>query len=139
MYWMNADPSTVSLSCQEESRCDWKHCDVVAHMPEMYAHRHALTHMDTYTGAHTHGHIHRCTHTCTHRYDQISGCVLVCQVFFAQTVPTPSAAVLKESFTTAFVYHLSSLRVTSCLRQLQLLEKLPNLFSNEAILLELIT
>ena len=49
MYWMNADPSTVSLSCQEESRCDWKDCDVVAHMPEMYAHRHALTHVDTCT------------------------------------------------------------------------------------------
>lgn len=63
---MNADPSTVSLSCQEESRCDWKDCDVVAHMPEMYAHRHALTHIHTCTDAHTRVHIHRRTHTWTH-------------------------------------------------------------------------
>ena len=100
-------------------------------MPEMYAHRHALTHTDTCTDVHTHG---------TQGCDQINGrgdwCVKC--VFLAQIVPTPSAAVLKGSLTTAFVSHLSSLRLTSCLRQLRLSEKLPNLFSNEAILLELL-
>ena len=52
---------------------------------------------------------------------------------------TLSAAVLKGSSTTAFVYHLSSSRPTSCSRELQPLAKLPNLFlANEDLVVSII-